>query len=415
MANDLSLESLIYGYKVGERPTIFCPASMRNVVRRALSISSEDCDIAIDDIKRSIMGDNVAIRTAESARSIAVQMMATAKRGGESADVMTIVGGFARSMEAEGSEKNFFQKVWAAIKRIFQKIVLFFSFVIKKIATFIRGKIAKFESKMFANKDKILSLLKTKDFVDSKLKIKCGGVTTPFAKGVGKIATDKIKSFTKAADAFSKKSEATYAALTPIKVREVKKGLPGMIGGLLNGINALHSAKKMDGTLSSGKSVSKTLGGDTMVFQGKATNMLFYGVEKPKTEEVLISKIATADNIDMLSEKYLTELKSIMKTATEGTKASSKAIKKCEEYAKTQIKENDRTPEIKIADRAILDIMRELKDFNNIVPHVCMNLFHKTLDVRSSIYRACKKVIGMDKKGSKEQQKKDKKSNTKKK
>lgn len=277
------------------------------------------------------------------------------------------------------SEKSFLAKAWEAIKTFFRKLILAALKLVKMFANFIRGNLAKLQSKTYDElKGTIAASLKANG--DKTVSYKM------FKKDSYKVASVTNKGLLKSAEKFNNLASKLSSYIEGGKVSDSFLGL-----GVEQSITQYTVKDVIKTIMDECGSHSKNFGNTR-----EAINVIFFGSEKqPKAAEHKISALLDEKSFEACSKQWLEGLNDLIKSGNQLSKASNGCLKQVEKYEKTLIDAKDTARNIvdnKASGKEILGIFSKVRLGMSVYQIFLRDYFWTALDYRTTIHRLAKAV-----------------------
>lgn len=283
------------------------------------------------------------------------------------------------------SEKSFLAKAWEGVKTFFKKLILAALKLVKMFANFIRGNMAKLQSKTYDElKGSISASLKANGSKTVSYKM--------FKKDSYKVASETNKALLK----FGEKLNSVAGSLgSKLEKGNIGEGFLGLDITLTNWSVGTFLKGMMDELGSHSKNFGNTR---------EAVNNIFFGSDKqPKASEHKISDLLNEKSFEACSKQWLEGLNDLVKAGNQLSKASNGCLKQVEKYEKEalsapngqHIKDNG------AAAKEILGGVNKIRLGMSVYQIFLRDYFWTALDYRSTIHKLAKAVSKTDKKEGK--------------
>lgn len=283
------------------------------------------------------------------------------------------------------SEKSFFAKAWEAIKTFFKKLILAALKLVKMFANFIRGNLAKRQSKTYEElKGSLGSSLKANGSKTAVYKM--------FKKESYKTVSSLNKDISKQGEKLNNLAGSLDSKLQSGKIGDAPLGLD---------VSATNFSIKL--VL---KGLAKELGFQTKEFENtrETVNYIFFDAKKqPKAAEHKISDLLSEKSFEACSKQWLDGLNDLVKAGNQLSKASNSCLKQVEKYEKeaTASYNNQHLSDHSESQKTILSSVSKIRLAMSVYQIFLRDYFWTALDYRSTIEKLAKAVSKKSKKGDK--------------
>lgn len=274
------------------------------------------------------------------------------------------------------SEKSFLAKAWEGIKTFFKKLILAALKLVKMFANFIRGNIAKTQSKTYDElKGSIAKSLKENGSKTVSYKM--------FKKESYKVASVTNKALL----GFAEKLNNTAGSLSS----KLEKG------GIGDGFMGLDISLTNWSVGTFLKGMMQELGSQTKEFGNtrEAVNSIFFGSDKqPKAAEHKISDLLNEKSFEACSKQWLEGLNDLVKSGNQLSKASNTCLKQVEKYEKEALGANNaqHIKDNSVSSKEILGSVSKIRLGMSVYEIFLRDYFWTALDYRGTIHKLAKAV-----------------------
>lgn len=415
MSNSLSIESFLNNARYEDNNQI--SRHLRPYANEINNVTSlEEIDSVLASIQDSINKDETGLRIHEHYRLVSKRLTAAAHESRESQEVMQIIADFSRTTEAADTDeevkgadtpavtekkKNFFAKIWDAIKKIFKKIAMFIQYMINGMIMWFRKVLQGHQSKMYANKDKIFEALKDASKKDLRAKVLAGpDEAKPLNPKASTLAGSMLKGFADACVQFENTAKTSLDALKGCfhkgSAETAKPSIWKLHIMFGNTVKCIVTTAKSNSAINNLKATAddaaKAFGDSDMTVKNAVNNAFFNGQSNKK--DVLIRSYVTADSFELLNPKFIDELGKVVKAAKQSKGNADKAIDLCTACIKeiSSLNSMDSKGKTKALGE-ITESMKQVRVYTSKMPKMTMTVFSSVMNMRTSVFNACKVLI----------------------